>query len=763
MRKLIPYLLVFFVLNTALDNASAQKVGVVLSGGGARGAAHIGVLKALEENGIPIDYIAGTSMGAIIGGMYASGFSPDSIQGIITDPNFQNWATGNIEAEYSFFYAQNEPNASWINLRFTVDSVWQHRMPTNLVAPYQMDFAGLQFLTAPNVVSGGDFDKLFVPYRCVAADIQEKVPVIFKSGELFPAIRASMTYPFVFRPIRVDGRLLFDGGIYNNFPVDVMIDDFDPDLIIGSVVSANFPAPKEEDIRSHLENMMVFRTEYEIPQERGFVIRPDIPATGLTDFSNSKALVDSGYVATVAMLEDIFARIDRRISSEEITQKRREFNDKKPPIVIERIFFKGINEAQREYISKLLLKDGDPTPLEDIKSAYFRLLTKDHIESIEPTARFNALSGFYDLYLDVKLNKDLLLQFGGNISSTPVNFAFIEANYNYLDYQAYEAGLNAYFGRFYSAIKLHGRMDLSLNVPIFVKTTASFNFYDFFKSTTTFFQDRNPSYLLQNQNFWEAQAGVPVKNSGKFLLGFTAGRNRDDYYQTNFFGRTDIADRTNFSYASPHMQFERSTLNRKLFPNSGTHLFSSLRFIAGTEHHRPGTTSFYFTNSRTSHRWWQFRLTYLNHFASKHKTRFGFYGEVNLSNKQLFNNYTSSLLAAGFFDLVPESRTLFLRNYRANNFAVSGFQGIYSVAKNIDFRMEAYIFQPFKEILPDSNNNAIYGPLFRKRYLLLTSALVVNSPIGPISLNVNFYDRNDDPFSFSFNFGYLIFNPRPLR
>lgn len=755
--------LFFIILLVNSGTTQAQRVGVVLSGGGSRGVTHVGVLKALEENGIPIDYIAGTSMGAIIGGMYASGFSPDSIESIVTSRSFQNWALGNIDEEYDYYYTREQPNASWISLRFTIDSVWQHRMPTNLVSPVQMDFAGLQYLTAPNVPSGGDFDKLFVPFRCVAADIQEKVPIIFNSGDLYPAIRASMTYPFVFRPTRVDGRLLFDGGIYNNFPVDVMIRDFSPDIVIGSVASDNSPAPTEDNLRSQIQNMLVHRTEYEVPEEIGFLVKPDIPPAGLTDFSMSRAFIDSGYVATMRMIDDIRLRVTRSVAQEEILQKRKAYVETKPPIIIERLIIRGVNEAQREFITKLLLPQGEPTPLEDLKFKYFHLLTKEHIESISPRAVYNPQSGYYDLYLDVNLNNDLILQFGGNISSTPVNFAFLEAMYNYLDYQAYEASVSTYFGRFYTALELTGRMDLALPFQLFIQTKGSFNNYDFFKSTTTFFQDRNPSYLLQNHNFWELQAGSPVKNTGKIVLGVTAGRNRDDYYQTNLFSRTDIADRTTLRYFSPHVIFERNTLNRKFYPNRGTFLFASLRYVAGTEQHRPGTTSFDVTGYRANQNWWQFRANYLNHFTSVNNAKFAVYGEIFASDKRLFNNYTSSLLAAGFFDHVAETRTLFLTNYRANNYAVAGLQSILTITKNIDFRMEGYVFQPVRQILPDVDNKARYGPLFAKRYLLLSAAMVANTPIGPISLNFNFYDRSDDPFSFSFNFGYLIFNPKPLR
>ena len=98
-----------------------QKVAVVLSGGGAKGVSHIGVLKALEENGIPIDYIAGTSMGAIIGGLYASGYSPDQMMQIINSEEFTKWVSGKLDLEYTYFFRQGQPDASWLSFRFKYD------------------------------------------------------------------------------------------------------------------------------------------------------------------------------------------------------------------------------------------------------------------------------------------------------------------------------------------------------------------------------------------------------------------------------------------------------------------------------------------------------------------------------------------------------------------------------------------------------------------------------------------------------------------
>ena len=234
---------------------SAQRVGVVLSGGGSSGLAHVGVLKALEEAHIPIDYIAGTSMGALVGGMYAMGYSPAQIEVLVKSDEFNGWVFGKPIDRYVYFFREREPDANWVGIKFRIDSVIQTRFPTNIISPVNMDFAFLERTSAISAAAGYNFDSLFVPYRCVAADIYNKAEVIFKEGDIGQAMRASATYPFFFKPIVVDGKLLFDGGLYNNFPADVMYRDFMPDVIIGSTVASEIKPPQEEDILSQINSI----------------------------------------------------------------------------------------------------------------------------------------------------------------------------------------------------------------------------------------------------------------------------------------------------------------------------------------------------------------------------------------------------------------------------------------------------------------------------------------------------------------------------
>src|SRR6056297_2550095 len=230
--------LIFFISCLIAFNSTGQSVGLVLSGGGAKGMAHIGVIRVLEENNIPIDYIAGTSIGAIVGGLYAAGYSPDEMEALFRSDDFYFWSTGHIQKEYRYYFTRPEPDPSWLELRLEKkEDKIRLLPPTNIIPDEQMDFAFMELMASTTAACRNDFDSLMVPFFCVAADIYNNREVILRKGDLGDAIRASMTVPLYFKPIEINDTLMFDGGILNNFPHDIMKDIYNPDFIIGHKVA----------------------------------------------------------------------------------------------------------------------------------------------------------------------------------------------------------------------------------------------------------------------------------------------------------------------------------------------------------------------------------------------------------------------------------------------------------------------------------------------------------------------------------------------
>lgn len=169
---------IILVLMTFIVSLPAQKVGLVLSGGGAKGMTHIGIIRALEENNIPIDYIAGTSMGAIVGSLYAMGYSPDDMEKLLKSDDFKRWYTAGIEEKYIYYFKKNPPTPEFLNIRVSLKNplhkVTTQFLPSSIVDPLQMNLAFLQLFSQATASCRNDFDRLFIPFRCVASDVYNK-------------------------------------------------------------------------------------------------------------------------------------------------------------------------------------------------------------------------------------------------------------------------------------------------------------------------------------------------------------------------------------------------------------------------------------------------------------------------------------------------------------------------------------------------------------------------------------------------------------
>ncbi len=195
------------------------RIGLALSGGGARGAAHIGVLKVLERHRIPVDLIAGTSMGALVGGLYASGLSPAQLDSVVSETDWAEAFADNIPRGERSFRRKRDDDLYLVKHKPGFRG-GQLLLPPGILDGHRIDLL-LKRLSLP-VTSVRDFDQLSIPYRAVAADIVTGEAVVLDHGDLALAMRASMSIPVAFAPREIDGRLLVDGGIVNNFPIDVV-------------------------------------------------------------------------------------------------------------------------------------------------------------------------------------------------------------------------------------------------------------------------------------------------------------------------------------------------------------------------------------------------------------------------------------------------------------------------------------------------------------------------------------------------------------
>ncbi len=763
-RKLLIFLL---VLSSSAPLLQAQKVGLVLSGGGAKGLAHIGVIRALEQNNIPIDYITGTSIGAIIGGLYAIGYSPDEMEAILQTKEFENWYNGVIPEEYHFYYKKNDEHAEMISLKFMVkDSSLVPVLPTNLVPNQPMDLGILEIYSAAGAGAGYNFDNLFVPFRCVATDIHRNRAVVFDKGDLSLAIRASMTFPFYFKPISIDGVLLFDGGIVNNFPYDVMIEDFKPDIIIGSVVTSETELPEEDDIMLQIENMIMNeQLSLEMPDSLGITIKTDFGKVGLLDFHRLQELSTLGYINTMNTMPDITARIERRVTALEVEQKRNEFKKQQPQIIVDNIVTHGIDKWEKKYVEFSLKQNKKLLDLDMFRSKYYRLVLDNQIESAHPQAIYNTETGYFDMHLNVKKSNRYDLLLGGNVSSGFANMAFIGVNYKLLGKNSIFLNGNLYFGRLYSSLHLSSRIDIPGKNPFTVKFSGTLNRWDYYKSNSkTFFEDLKPPYLIHHDYHARAELIAPLGRKNKLMVGSNMGMLSDNYFQVNNFLQTDTADITDMSFVRFFAACEKSTLNFKQYANKGNFRSIGISYSLGKETNYPGSTSSVSDTTQSLHSWAHISVINESYLEMNSRFSLGLYGELSASNIGLLSNYTSSVIAAQGFYPTPHSKTLYLEDFRANIYAAGGLKGIIKFTKRIDIRLEAYLFVPYQKILKQDIGNqvfkAYYSEPLKHFYPMAAATFVYNTPLGPASISTHYYHKDGSRLYYLFHIGYILFNKK---
>lgn len=756
---------IFFILIllTLVFTTRGQKVGVVLSGGGATGLAHVGLLKALEEAEIPIDYISGTSAGALVGAMYASGFSPDEIEAYILSDAFQTMSSGGLPAEKEFLLRKTADDGSMINVPFSLDSLFKKSLPTNFITPSFLDYEMLRILGLTSLQVNEDFDQLFVPYRCVASDIAKKQSVVFSKGKLNEAVRASMTYPFYMNPIRVDGKLLFDGGLYNNFPADVMYDEFSPDYIIGSNVSYNAAPPEEDDLISQITNMLVTPTNYSLPCAYGIIISPQ-NSVGSFDFSRSAEAINSGYDAAVEKIDSIRLFVHRKSDVHSLNQKREKFIKRIQPVSFSRVSATKHNGEHVKFVERSVMRDSSLAAIdwETFSKRYFRAYASPQVSYIYPTMK-RATDSTVSLSLNVTKQKPFALSVGGHFSSRPVNTGYIGFSYLGLDDAALRFHASSYFGKFYGSTSVKADYDIPTAVPLRFTPYFTLNRWDYFRSFSTFFEDVKPSFLVQNEMYYGTKISAPIGNTYKLDVDFKLFELEDQYYQTVNFTNADTADLTVFDGQTIALGFERNSLNRKQWASAGSFLRLQFRFVEGREQSISGSTAPLPYDVRRRHQWINLNLEGQYFPLSRGIFRLGIHGKGVLNSQSLFANYTASLLTMTAFEPLPDSRTFFMEEYRAPQYAGFGLNFIASINDVFDLRFDPYFFQPFRNLNRNDDGTFGYSDLFEQGTIMAGASLIYHSPIGPLRLSSNYFPKQNNPFVFQLSFGYVLFNDRAIR
>ena len=755
-------------------NLNAQKVGLVLSGGGAKGLSHIGTLKALEENNIPIDYLTGTSMGGIVGALYAAGYSPAQIEKIALTTDFQDWVSGRYKSDYSFYFQKTAPNSSLITAKLSVDTALRMSFRSTLVNDIPLNFALLELLSQASATAKDNFDNLFIPFRCMVSDVFSQTSITVKSGSLAEAVRATMTVPLIYRPIKLDNKYVFDGGLYNNFPADVMQKEFKPDYIIGVSVSAKnyneYPKNGDERLMNRLMMFMFLsKSDSTLIGKNGIYIEPDLKGYSASNFNPVAELIKLGYDATMREMDQIKKEVTRRVSTKQLSERRNNFNIRKPDLVFNAVTVSGVNSQQKRYIERLFKRDKPTFDLNDIRQGYYKLVADETFETIYPRISYDPKSDGYTFEILAQPKKSLKLDVGGNISSRPISNVFLGIQYNYLNRKAYTFGADFYSGRFYESVQLNGRIDYPSRLPFFLAMEMTYNHFNYYNTSQIFIENPHPTYIEQNDRKMEIKAGIPLNRNTKITLGTSFINNGDHYSPTNTFNIGDVLDETIFNGLRSTLTFEQNSLNRKQYANRGRNFLFSFNYFTGRENYTPGNisrNSFVQTNiavNRTTRNWWNLKISDENYFFTKSQYTLGYLVEGVISNLPRFSNYYSSLLVAPAFYPLQDSRSLFLEKFRARTYVAGGLKNVYKFRRNLDLRVEGYLFLPYQQFEQDGFQEVKNRGTFNKIHYAGTAGLVYHTPLGPVSLSYNLYDDPIKRNGVLLHLGYLIYNKRSIE
>lgn len=749
----------------SLGNAKRQRVGLVLSGGGAKGIAHVGVIKALEDNDIPIDYITGTSMGAIVGSLYSCGWSPEKMIKFFTAPDFIYWSTGVINPDHKYYLMQPSPTPRWltanINLKDTTDFINQI-LPSNLVSPLPMNIEFLKIYGPYTLQCQRNFNRLFVPFRCVTSDVYHKRKIVLHGGSLGDAVRASMSFPFVFKPIKMDGVLVYDGGIYDNFPVDVMETTFNPDFIIGVSVSGADKKPQPGNVYSQLEDMIIQNNDYSVPSKNGIKIQVPVLNFGVLDFPQAQTIYEIGYKTGMEMVDSIKRRVSARVPLEAVNARREKFASETPVLTFDSVEVKGAKGEQAHYLEYLFEGNGrKPIGIDKVENSYYRAVTDGTLRNLLPQLETDKYKRNI-LLLEATLQRPWSVGVGGWITSTANSMLYVDLGYHSLSFNSLDINISGWIGQSYLAGMLSGKFTIRSSVPSFIRLEGVMSRQKFYDSQLLFYENSTPTFITEVDNFIRASYEWAIGMKAKGYVGLGYGYMSDSYYPTNVADYAQMSkDKTQYQLGVIRSGVESNLLNDNLYPSSGyywkanaTLSYESSRY---TPHGDKSLRTSYDGNCRAALEgyWKQF-------FPVHKKVKLGVMANAMGTLQKLHQNYTATLIHAAAFAPTPPTQNYFNEAFRSDNYVAAGLIPVWNPVGKLQLRGDFYVYSPIRNLVPDGSR-ARYDGWFRKAEFIGEVAAVYNFPFASLSLYGNYLSYPARNWNIGINFGLLFHAPKLLR
>lgn len=746
-----------------------QKVGLVLSGGGAKGIAHIGVIKALEEHDIAVDCVAGTSMGAIVGSLYAMGYTPEEMMQLIESPGFADWSAGKVSRDYTYYMLEQTPSPALFNLNIGKgenpdSSPLEQILPTHLINPLPMSFAFMELFGGATAQCGSNFDRLFVPFRSVCSDVYHKHKVVCRDGSLADAVRASMSFPMVFQPIEIDGTLMYDGGIYDNFPFDVMREDFHPDIMIGVDVSGPNTKPQPGNLMSQLEDMIMQTSDYDLSADEGIRIKIDLEEFGLLDFAKAPQIYAIGYRHGKEMADSICRRVTARTPADTLAARRREWRAATPVLRFDSVDVSGVTPAQAHFLERIFRPDEDVDTFGIVhaRDAFYRAVSPGRFRSLAPHAIYNDTTGLFTLDLNAGIKRSFDVAAGGYITSSSNSYLFLSGTYNNLTSHYTYADFSTWIGQSYVAA--YGRLThgLATDVPMTIGAEAAVTRQKFYEDETMFYQLKTPTFITDAQFYLKLRWAMATGRRAMLKVGVGYGHLWDSFYASSTLDYDNVGrDRTRFNLGQAYAGWDYSTLDNPYNPTTGTGLALHLAGVLGNVDYIPYDTSR--PGDDRLLKWLELHGTVSHYFPIHTKFSLGLSAEGVASTRPLLNNYNATMVSAPAFYPTPSSYNAYNPGFRANSWLAGGVVPVWHPSSVFQIKGSFNCFAAARRIEEEPLSfKPYYAGWFDSPKFFGEVSAVITTPFAAITGWVNYQSYPAHNWNCGLSLGFFRLVPRFL-
>lgn len=737
-----------------------QSVGVVLSGGGARGIAHVGLLQALEDNDIAIDYVAGTSMGSIVSGLYACGYTPAQMMELFNSSYFLDLSTGTIDPSLKYRFTSPEASPQMFSFPLGKSPATVNNFnPQSLINPMPMDYAFMELFSAYTAQCDSNFNQLFVPFRCVASNVEGRHKQVFSRGSIGHSIRASMSFPLIYQATMIDSMILYDGGVYDNFPVDVMVGDFAPDIMIGSVVHGK----STDNLNSYMSQLELLVTDpqsYDLPSDEGIKLNIDVGEFSLFDFPQAQQIYQVGYNTAMEMMDSIKARVQGRTSKEARALRREIFKSHTPYLRFDSVTANGGTPNQNAYLEYLFTPPhhGDTLGTIHARQAFYRAISTGKYSLLDPRAHYNDSTGLFSLEIKTAVKPALSASVGGYITSTDNSFLYLRLDHRPLSFHALNSKVECWLGQTYMAGHLGADFFLHTRIPSAVTFSAVASRRRYNRNTRWFFSKGEADALSEHHYFAKLGFAIASGRYGRLEAGVKGGRLYNSYYE-NFDPShpENEHERLGVNEALAFITFSRSTLDNSLYPTAGCSVSVQGNGVMGKTHLKRGTVGTQDISSKNSYIFAQ--GDYRQYFKFHRHWSLGVEASVTFNTRSLFPDYNAAVTMTSAFTPTPASDAIFWRALRANSFAAVGVVPVYIPMSNLSVRVGAYAFQPFRRINQGADGAAEYGKWFGARAFYGELCANYRLPFANVNAYCN-YDSTHGRWGAGLSLGFYILAPK---